>query len=720
MADKAVVVKKTTIQKPRRARQRSSSRGRSRSRSRSRSRVRKVKIIETAPKSILKTRPKQTRILRKIKKLERKTNGPIVNDRMRTTITVCKLTGNGSNTLARQAKVFLNPCLLKNQDSGATSSPLSVRASQYALWKIQSIRLTFQPLCGSANVIGSVIFADLDQEASTATAQSPDTIKARPHVEVPLGMKHTWVIKQRQLEGPREGWWNMDPGESPTTANGPALNFWVYLETFNALQAQSASPTPYTGPLALVEVTVEYVFSNYSPKPNLATMVNQVVTPSSTTSVKLKNNTDGSLIMEVTDSTLRRILDQPEECNARAQTSGKGDTFWSVSTTVVDIVAQHIGPWGWLLKGGWWVVRKIFGAANGTSNYAVYASVEDAQNDNRIYQTVNGEISIASAPVHVTQLTQPNVNQGGSLSVSNQPGPVVIQDYLPLSHAQSQMVPPLYNQDMQPYTLNWTSNMYALLGIPIENIIDGGGIDVMGTSGLTSQSQRWRVLDYTNTGVFFSPAREPRFGVINTARNMWSSLLQFTGDKSPWQPENVMIHKPSGLRLPAQFFFMAVSEQSISQKPPATGSTQYGWCIIDRGTPSVKVYWPTDNNLTSNKMWVWLQKSTSTSHAWDEGLHLVLQPNCDSEMEDDEISEISSLFEDPEINQVETDFKMKLSLQTARHAEEEAKYWKEQCRAMMLEKAMQAGTGTPLVRFEKCGQGLEQHQNSSSSRGHAE
>lgn len=628
--------------------------------------------------------------------------------------------GNNSNTLSRQAKLFLNPCLLKNQDSGATSSPLSVRASQYALWKIKSLRVTFQPLCGSANVIGSILFADLDQEASTATAQSPDTIKARPHVEVPLGMKHTWVVRSRQLEGPREGWWNMDPGESPTTANGPALNFWVYLQTYNALQSQTATQTSYVGPLALVEVSVEYTFSNYSPKPNLSTMVNQVITPT-TGSVKLKNNTDGSLIMEVTDSTLRRVLDQAEEGNMRAQTSGKGETFWSVSTTVVDVVAQAIGPWGWLLKGGWWVVRKIFGAANGTSNYAVYASVEDAQGDNRIFQAVTGgEQSLALSPVHVTQLTQPNVNQGGNVTVTTQPGPIVTQDYLPLAYAHSQSVPPLYNQDMTPIKNNWTSNMYVLMGIPNEIFINNGGIQPMGTSSLSSTSTIWRVLDYTTTGIFMSPARGPSLGVINTAKNMWTTLVQTKGDISPWQPETAMIHKPSNLRLPNQFYFMAVAEQSILEKPPATGSNQYGWCVIDRTSPSVKIYWPTSDETQSNKMWVWLQKSTSSSHAWTENLHLVLHTQCGELYEDDEISEISSLFEEPDINQVETDFKMKLSLQTARHAEEEAKYWKEQCRAMMLEKAMQAGTSTPLVRFEKCGQGVEQPPYSTSSRGHAE
>lgn len=447
-----------------------------------------MKIVEsgkkTTPRSILKNVTQiERKHSREIKNLKKKVNGPKVSDRMSTVVTLGVLTGNKNSSLSRQMRAFLSPILLKSQTTGSTTSPLSIRACQYSLWRITRCEVHFMPLVGRANVGGSVLFAALDQDATSSQPESPDSIKAKYHTELTIGTRHKWVIPWRYLRGPRSGWWGMDTGESPTDTIGCAIDFWILYATVNTLQTSSTQQA-YDKPIFSVEVRVTYEFSGYEPKTALSQLTNDNVNTQGT--VKLKNAPDGALVMQV-DNALARILNEERPHKLNAQTSGVGEKLWAIATAAVEGAAAAAGPWGWLLRGGFWLIKKFFGVAgsNATDVYMVYSSIEDADKDNRIFQQVS-ETQLTNGPVRVTQISTPNVN---TLGTGNYVG-AVDTAYLPTSQAPVQPTPgPIYFEGVPQVTVTANSiYMAAVIKFDSEQRWNGRG------AAWQAQDQQWALL----------------------------------------------------------------------------------------------------------------------------------------------------------------------------------------------------------------------------------
>nr|UVW93791.1 capsid protein [Crow astrovirus] len=357
----------------------------------------------------LATRSEEQKVLRnlerRLKRFERTQRGPKVQDVMKTTLTLGSVDGNKSGDLERNMRVWFNPCLLKPKDSEGGATPMTIRASQYDLYKVNHVRVVMQPLLGSSVVTGTITFADLDQESSAAKPETIDTIKARPHVSAKIGQYRTWVIPRRYLAGPREGWWYVDTNEDPSQSLGPALNIRTYLKTVNVLgSTEKTNESPlFLGGLFLVELQVTYSFANYNPKPALSSLEaisdsHDAKEPETDGSVFLTNASDGTVVMGVASNSNLYAMNQR---NVPASSNTKGQTLWSIASTAVNGVASVLGPWGWLLKGGWWVIRKLFnanamglattmrtrtGKALSVDYYTVYASVEDAKSDTPLCQ----------------------------------------------------------------------------------------------------------------------------------------------------------------------------------------------------------------------------------------------------------------------------------------------------------------------------------------------
>lgn len=390
-------------------------------------------------------------LARRLKKLEKTEAGPKIQDVMATTLTLGPLWGNATDTLSKQHRVWLSPILLKPTNAGDAATPLTVRAAQYTLWKPMQVKVVVKPLVGNAMVTGTTILVDLDQEGASAKPDSIDSIKARPHKEVTVGSLLTWNVPKSQLVGPRDGWWLVDTNESPTLTLGPALNFSTYLTTFNLMSVGNAGEVKltnhYPGTLALCELQIKYAFSNYNPRPALATLTAQEGHHDGTSqSAQFKNAEDGSLVMEVSNnSAFWKIMDEVETLASPStdQKKGKGSTFWSVTSDVVQTVAPALGPWGWLLRGGWWVVRRLFGQTTrvGTIQYQVYASVEDAARDLPVYAPVkgakeDGSTALPAGYYRIQQLNSDNLQHGAKTAQMTTRDVVVYGgDYLPLAYA---------------------------------------------------------------------------------------------------------------------------------------------------------------------------------------------------------------------------------------------------------------------------------------------
>nr|QKN88848.1 MAG: capsid protein [Astroviridae sp.] len=425
-------------------------------------------------------------IERRLKKLDKKVEGPRPQSTMQTSVTLGALEGNIQENLTRKMRVWLNPLLLKPPDQGDVVAPLSLRASQYDLWKVDKLIVKMQPLVGQQMVAGSVFLVDLDQEASAAKPESIDSIKARLHRETSIGKMTTFIIHEKFLKGPRQGWWYVDTNEDPSQSLGPALNFWAYMQTINLLGAANVftvenptGPAPpengvvgriqknaYSGPIFMVEIQVRYQFANYNPKPGLAQLQRREAEFAYKTNHTDPGIDSGNISAEQEafftnsgeDQSLELViphasalyslfsdLNDPETTYSRATAvEDKGETFWTIASDTINTVAEYFGPWKWLIKGGWIVIRKIFNAPSKASNlptnsvrYKVYASVEDAAKDSPIREQINyngkAGVRLPQGNIRVTQINNPNLN-GQFQPVlpgarSSRDSPVVIPPY---------------------------------------------------------------------------------------------------------------------------------------------------------------------------------------------------------------------------------------------------------------------------------------------------
>nr|UXN86386.1 capsid protein [Goose astrovirus] len=690
--------------------------------------TKKVTKVVTVKKKHPKKKPKQKvykpqklpmkaerKLEKEVKGLKKRVAGPPVNDKMTTTITLGQITGNSTDTLDRKHKYFTNPLMMKNQENGQTATPLSIRASQYNLWRIRKLHIRLVPLAGRANILGSVVFLDIEQEANTAGPESIDTIKARPHLELPIGSKHLWRVQPRLMQGPRQGWWNVDPGDSPTDSLGPAINMWTYLKTVNALSTRAQAPqVPYTSALFLVEATVTYEFSNYGPKPGLSLMTSETLSASGKTAT-LVNTQDGALALTVSGA-LQRFLDEKEQHRrvSNAQTSGVGEVFWAVSTEVVETVASALGGWGWLLKGGWFVIRKLFGAAsNSGSTYLIYSSVSDAQIDSRIYQTVptNTPLQLAANTVKLVQLTQPNVNTTGQ-------GTTVLSrdaDYLPLPVAPMQVTPSLVYNFQGERQSTTESCSFLVFGIPQAESRSRYNANItfnVGYRGRTSTSftlgthNWWAVMTLSQTGVLFAPPAVGT-GVCNTLATAIQHLnpeletAVLRVNTSTTSTGGLITELRNRLNIADGDYVISMGDPQGNRSALYFRNSDQKWVWLWAGD--------TDPGETfqSFKMPVLINWSVSDSQGqYNARVRMVQYANAqqqtltDPEEDDDPLSDVTSLF-DPTAED-ETDFHLAVSLKTSDYLKEEAEYWKAKAQALLMEKALSAPQAG-AVRFEKGG-----------------
>lgn len=491
-------------------------------------------------------KPSQQKPLRKeIKKVEKqvrvlkkRTNGPKQNDLFSTTVTLGTLSGQADNGLTRQIRLPLNPLLLKSSDGGSTT-PLSIRGSMYEMWKVIKADLIATPLTGGANIVGSVGFMVLTLNGLEATADSIDSIKARKHVQMPIGRLARLRLSARECAGPREGWWLTDTSQSPAESYGPAIDLMVAYATKNLLNTSGGASATFNGTLWQVEIRLTYAFSTYNPKPGLQTLVSQTLDGSHQVTIQ-QSTTDGSLIMTTTDARLLSILTP----RVGGQRSGKSQTVWAVAGAAIDAAAPLLGPWGWLLKGGFWLVRKIFGTAtsNTGSQYQIYPSIESAMSDQPIFGQASGSAATITLPlVHISEVMNPNPESNDLTQPSTyapQPPAPVSEVILPLAELDGQNgVPASYTFDGSTYTpqADWHGSTLLLSGIPRHKRVTGGlqnfGVRVNNLSQATTTALE--IYDFTDFGIFFGGGNTMQEGGIHTGKTMVHSLMS-GADARPW------------------------------------------------------------------------------------------------------------------------------------------------------------------------------------------
>nr|WFJ94079.1 MAG: capsid precursor protein [Avian nephritis virus] len=482
------------------------------------------------------------KVEKQVKVLKKRTNGPKQNDVFTTTVTLGTISGQEDNGLTRQIRIPFNPTLCKSSDGGSTT-PLSIRGSMYQMWKVLKAELRATPLTGGANIVGSVGFMVLTLNGLEASADSIDTIKARKHVQIPIGRSAVLRVLARDCAGPREGWWLTDTSSSPADAYGPAVDLMIAYKTSNLLNVSSAStPLSFTGTLWQVELKVTYAFSTYDPKPGLQTLVSETLSGNHQVTIQASPD-DGSLIMTTSDTQLLSLLTP----RVGDQKKGKSQTVWAVAGAIVDAAAPVLGPWGWLLKGGFFLLRKIFGATarNTGASYQIYPSIEQAMSDQPIFGQQSGTGTQITLPlVHVSEVMNPNAenNDLSNPTTRSYPPQPVQEKILPLTLLEGQSgVPALYEYNSgtgsyRPMT-KWTGGTLLLTGVPEYELLSGTatqfGVRVNNSPGLSpAQANSIQVYDFTKFGIFFGAGSFLNQGGVHTAKTLLSAITG--GSNPPW------------------------------------------------------------------------------------------------------------------------------------------------------------------------------------------
>nr|WPH57484.1 capsid protein [Mamastrovirus 13] len=355
-------------------------------------------------------KPNNRRVTHKIKRELHKQGleGPASRFRVTVSATIGKVGPNKEQGPELQIATFLHPSLVKEPNDGTNFGPLQAAAAQWGLWRISDLEVRFTPLVGSSAVTGSVTRASLNLTQSPG-ATSWGGLGARKHLDVPTGMSKVWKLRRGDLTGPRQTWWVTDTNEEGGQSCGPMLEVHGLGKTTSTYK-----DSDWTGDLFIVELHGTWEFSNYNAKPALG-MLERVTDE---TNVELGVDAEGQITMTIPEnSPMARHMGERFERVSASNASSVGETIWQIVDEGAGLASSVApAPFGWLIKGGWWFVKKILGrASNAGSQYLVYASLADAQNGKPAMSTSRGYVrEVKQTTLSSTQLNAPNTGPGAS------------------------------------------------------------------------------------------------------------------------------------------------------------------------------------------------------------------------------------------------------------------------------------------------------------------
>nr|ANS57182.1 structural polyprotein [Bovine astrovirus CH13/NeuroS1] len=333
------------------------------------------------------------------------------NPRFRVTVsaTIGKVGPNKSQGPELQIATFLHPSLIKEPGDGSNFGPLQAAAAQYGLWRIKFLEVRFTPLVGSSAVSGSVTRASLNLTQAPG-ATSWGGLGARKHIDVPIGASKHWKLKRGDLTGPRSTYWVTNTNEEGGQSCGPMLEMHGLGKTTSTYKDAA-----WEGDLFIVEIHGTWEFSNYNAQPALG-MLDRL---SDDVQVEIGVDSEGQITMTVPEnSPMARHMGEKYERSSASNATSVGETIWQVvdeGAGLLSAVAPQ--PFGWLIKGGWWFVKKILGrsGANAGSTYLVYPSLADAQNGKPAISTSRGFArQVVQTTLTSTQINAPNTGPGVS------------------------------------------------------------------------------------------------------------------------------------------------------------------------------------------------------------------------------------------------------------------------------------------------------------------
>lgn len=306
---------------------------------------------------------------------------------------------NGSGNIETEMALLLNPCTMKEATGSNNFGPLQILASTYTLYKITSLKLHLKPLVGGSAVSGTVVRMSWNP-TSNPTQTSWSALGARIHSDTTPGRDGHFVLPAKHLKGPKDGWYRTNTKGEPMMAFAGSIEIHTLGATMRTYQSG-----PYEGGLFLAEMEITWAFKDYSQQPGLMNLVKG----DSSGDSQITTDSNGKLLLQVpAASALARA----------ASTTTASEIIWMVTDAIIQSAAQAIPPpFGWLIRGGWWFLKRIAGAParSGYETFEIYSSINDARAGAPCIADTTNQTSINVGQLHFQQITPGNVGIGSGI-----------------------------------------------------------------------------------------------------------------------------------------------------------------------------------------------------------------------------------------------------------------------------------------------------------------
>ncbi|QYF50222.1 MAG: structural polyprotein [Zhejiang porcine bastro-like virus] len=339
------------------------------------------------------------RLQKQVKKIQ--TTGTLpVRERFSCRVNLGIVTGSESDAFCRRSHIFLNPALVKDIDTSTETTPLSIKASQYTMYRISNVELRAHSLAGRGAISGTMLVLALQPDSSQGAAVSFDAVCTRAHSTGSVG--DSVVFKPKVRVG-RDGWLytNTSGGEANATL-GPSLEAFTFGKSTNLYQNQA-----YQGPLWRLTLHVTYEFTAYTPNPALSSLGANTESHS----ITVKTDKNGDILLETEEPLLGAAYSTAQP--------GIVDAIFSIIEAGAGALGEIpvVGP---LLQTGLAFLKPIFtpgSDSNGVKHtYKVCGTFADARLGNAI--TTNSAIDhTTSGTFRTQQLTAAEV--GGFSAAPN-------------------------------------------------------------------------------------------------------------------------------------------------------------------------------------------------------------------------------------------------------------------------------------------------------------
>lgn len=324
-------------------------------------------------------------------------NNRVVYQKINTTLGT--VGANGTGAIETELAVLLNPCTMKEQTGSNSYGPVQIYASTYSLFQMRSLTLTLKPLVGDSAVSGTAVRMSWNP-TSNPTQTSWSALGARKHSDTTPGRTGKFHLSFRDLKGPKDGWYKTNPKGDPMLSFAGSIEIHTLGETRSTYQNNQ-----YTGGLFLAELETVWAFKDYAQQPGLMNLLKG----ESQGEAQITTDTDGKIILEAAStSALARA----------ASTTSASEIIWMVTDTVINAGANVFPPpFSWLLRGGWWFLKRVAGAPvrNGTERFEVFASINDARANVPCISTQASMGAVTIGSLHFQQITPGNAGIGSDI-----------------------------------------------------------------------------------------------------------------------------------------------------------------------------------------------------------------------------------------------------------------------------------------------------------------